>query len=321
MRLMALLTPLSGPQAQLIADAHHLGRCLRVEPLEAGSVNSSFFFDTEKGSYFLRIYEEQKTDGVAYEWALLDHLRERGIPIAARIAGPPPGELCVDGKPTAVFERATGRALCAARLAPVHVRAVGEALGQVHRAVEDFGWRRDGRFGSAGLEARLERAERAQRPELEHDLRRLREALDHVRFVETADLPRGTCHGDLFKDNILFRDDAVEAILDWESTADGPFIWDWAVTFLAFCYHDDFRWDLGRALRAGYERERPISEDEWAALPRIGQAAAARFAITRITDFHLRPPGLGEMRDYRRFVARLDELARLDAGELRARLT
>lgn len=317
---MAFLTPLAEDEAQAIAEAHGLGRCISFEALEAGSVNSSFFFDTDRGPYFLRIYEEQRQDGVAYEWALLDHLAEHGIPVARRVAGPPPGALGVQGKPVAVFERATGRALCSKLLTVENVAEVGRALGQVHRAVQSFGWRRDGRFGADGLAERLARARAAGRAELDDDLTRLQGALRDVRFVEEADLPRGTCHGDLFKDNILFRDGSVEAILDWESAADGPFLWDWAVTFLAFCFHDDFRWDLGAALRAGYESVRPISEAEWLALPRIGRAAAARFAITRITDFYLRPPGLGESRDYRRFVQRLDGLAQLDARTLRERL-
>ena len=40
------------------------------------------------------------------------------------------------------------------------------------------------------------------------------------------------------------------------------------------------------------------------------RAAAVRFAITRITDYELRPAGVVVYKDYRRFVARL---AALDA--------
>ena len=50
-------------------------------------------------------------------------------------------------------------------------------------------------------------------------------------------------------------------------------------------------------------------------------AAAARFTVTRITDFHLRE-GVGERvhKDYRRFLARLEALAAHDAAALAARL-
>jgi len=83
-----------------------------VVPVAAGTVNSNYFLDTERGRVFVRLYEQQEVDGVAYEWALLDHLSARGVPVPPRVTGPVPGALRVGGKPVAVFAAVQGEDLC-----------------------------------------------------------------------------------------------------------------------------------------------------------------------------------------------------------------
>jgi homoserine kinase type II len=65
---------------------------------------------------------------------------------------------------------------------------------------------------------------------------------------------------------------------------------------------------------------RPLPEDEAARLHEEGTFAALRFAVTRITDFELRPRGTGVFKDYRRFLARADALDALGSEGLRAML-
>jgi homoserine kinase type II len=81
------------------------------------------------------------------------------------------------------------------------------------------------------------------------------------------------------------------------------------VCVLAWCFGDGFELDRAGALLAGYHARRPLSDKERSALPIEGAIASLRFAVTRITDFSMRAaPGEPPLRDYRRFLARLDEL-------------
>jgi homoserine kinase type II len=81
------------------------------------------------------------------------------------------------------------------------------------------------------------------------------------------------------------------------------------VTIHAWCYGDSFRPDLVGSLLGAYHAVRPLESVELAALPIEGAIAALRFATTRITDFSMRtPPGQRPLRDYRRFLARLEAL-------------
>jgi len=92
------------------------------------------------------------------------------------------------------------------------------------------------------------------------------------------------------------------------------------VTLLAWCVGDALDPELARALADGYTAARPLPEAEAEALYAEGSFAALRFAITRITDFELRPRGSGVYKDFRRFVARGAALTALGSDGLRALL-
>ncbi|MFW5926168.1 MAG: homoserine kinase [Myxococcota bacterium] len=319
---MAVYTPLSLPDAQRLADAHGLGEVHDVIPIPAGSVNTNHFLDTARGRYFVRIYEEQEADGVAYEWALLDHLRTAAIPVPERVAGPGPGALRVAGKPTALFELVHGREICQQAVTPTRTRAMGRMLARCHRACADFGWRRAGRFGLPDVRHRLEAIDPDVRADLAQARRRLLDVLAEVEAGWPSHLPSGVIHGDLFRDNVRWQDDTIVALIDWESASDGSYVFDLMVCVLAWCYGTELDWSLARGMVEGYVAERPLGSDEAGALRTVGLAAAARFACTRITDFELRPTAAGDQlhKDYRRFMTRLELLASMSPGRLAERL-
>jgi len=319
---MALLTPVTLGDATRVAHAHGLGACDSLVGVEAGSVNTNYFIDTAAGRRFLRVYEEQEAEGVAYEWALLEHLNARGVPVPRRVPGPGPGECRVAGKCSALFELAPGEERCHEMWTPAHVEQTGRWLGRAHMAARDFGWRKASRFNAQGVRQRLAQVAEAGRPELSESVRRLREASLQAERDAPRGLPRGVVHGDLFRDNLRFEGETLACILDWESAADGPLVLDLAVALLALTYGDAFRWDEARALIRAYTAERALTDAEWLGLRPVAMDACVRFATTRMQDFYLRAAAAGTTakRDYGRFLARMDALASLSNEDLANRL-
>ncbi|MET0286441.1 MAG: homoserine kinase [Polyangiales bacterium] len=316
---MASFTALTNDDGARVAAAHGLGRCLGVTPVPAGTVNSNYFLDTESGRVFVRLYEQQEVDGVEYEWALLDHLVARGVPVPARIRGPRPGELRVGGRPVAVFALVKGEDLCQALVTPERLRAVGAALARASKAGEDFPIRRAGRFTLADLVKLHDKAEAAQRPELKAPLARLR-ALHAELSANTPALPQGVVHGDLFRDNVLWQGEQLAALLDWESASDGVVIYDLAATMLAWCCGDALDWKLARALVDGYQSERPIHAEEWQGLHWSLRVGCLRFASTRLIDVYLKGTYPAGYKSYARFLHRLDAVQAQTAESLAALL-
>ncbi|MBW2462542.1 MAG: homoserine kinase [Deltaproteobacteria bacterium] len=314
---MAVYTKLDSADGERIAGAHELGQLRGIAPIAAGSVNSNYFLDTERGRWFCRIYEEQESDGVAYEWAVLGHLADHGLPVPVRVAGPAPGDVRVQGKPTAVFELVGGAETCQAGVTVARAASVGAFLARAHRALDDFPERREGRFTTMDVRKRLDSAAAAGDAQLTPVISTVRGALDEVERDLPRDLPRGVIHGDLFRDNVRFDGDRIVAAIDWESASDEARVYDIAVTLLAWCWGDDLDVQLGRALAGAYVAARPLTGAERDALRLSAMAAAARFTTTRITDFHLRGDAGGTrvMKDYRRFLARLERVTAMSSDE------
>ncbi|MGF1467269.1 MAG: homoserine kinase [Sandaracinaceae bacterium] len=302
---MAVYTELSLAMADRVAREHGLGGARGVEPVLAGSVNSNFFVDADARRVFVRIYEEQDIEGLAYEWSLLTHLQRAGLPVPVRVSGPGPGSLRVAGKPLGVFEVIGGDESCQARIDEGRAEAVGAFLGRAHRAGQTFPIRRQGRFGRPALRARVAEVKALRRAELADALQEVGGALDAVDAAWDTSLPSGIVHGDLFRDNVRWEGPRIVGALDWESASHGLYVYDLAVCLLSWCYGDAFRWDLARAMARGYEGVRPLEWAERRFLPVALTAAAARFTITRITDYHLRAGSAQVHKDYRRFLARL----------------
>jgi homoserine kinase type II len=312
---VALLTPLSLDTVRRLAHAFGVD-VARVEALSLGSVNSNFRLVARDGTtFFARLYEEQGLDGARAELRLLDGLASKGVPVPRALpsAG---GDIPVhEGKPFAVFPWVEGEVLCLGRLEPAHCREVGAALARVHAASAALPPLGPGRFQPADMLARLHTVERtSSRADALSAAAEVKALLVDYSARREAGLPSGVVHGDLFRDNVLFRGGAIAALLDFESVSHGPFVYDLLVTMEAFCFRDAFDLELAGALVRGYESVRPLEERERSAYRVEGALACLRFATTRITDFLLRTsPGETPRRDYRRFLSRL---AAIEAGAL-----
>lgn len=310
---MALLTPLDLEEARALGARYGLA-VRAVEPIPHGSVNSNFVLELEPAAgggdrAFLRVYEESDAAAVAAQNRLLAHLVARGVPTPAPLARADGGT--VDGhrgKPAVLFPFRPGAWICQARVAPAHVALVGAALAKIHAAGEGVGGAPESRFGAAELAARLERLRAMTLPaEIAAAVELLGERLAELADRDLAG-PRCVIHGDVFRDNVLWDGAALSAILDFESASLGDAPFDLMVTLLAWCYGDALEQPLALALVGAYRRERPLDAREVAACYDAARAAAVRFAVTRITDYELRPRGVVVYKDFRRFTARLAAL-------------
>jgi homoserine kinase type II len=138
--------------------------------------------------------------------------------------------------------------------------------------------------------------------------------LDVLRMEEESlrqriptNLPRGILHGDLFPDNVIGSGGNVSAILDLEEAWIGPLVFDLAMSFVGFGWHDNSpieeRW---RALVRGYESVRELSAAELSALPDMHRYATLAIAGWRYWKHNLEAPDPILADRYKEMVDRLD---------------
>jgi len=308
-------------------------------PIAVGTINTNIAVETDDGRRFLRINEGKSEDDVAREAAIVAHAAAHGVPTPAPVRAldgrpfvrwsPPAAPAGEPGPIVSLFPWLPGRTLVRAEVAPAHARQVGAALARLHLASDGLTDRRAGRYEPDEIDRRLARvtAAAATRAELGAAVAILTPELAALPRERDPALPMGLIHGDLFIDNTLFDNTLFDApaepaavtatarlvaLLDFEQASWGRLAYDVAVTLLAFAFgRDDFRADVARALLDGYASVRPPTDEERAAFGPELRFAACRFAVTRITDVHLKrgegtPPG----KDFGRYLARLEQVRR-----------
>ena len=293
---MAVLTSINEADATEVLSAYGLGRLHALGGIAGGSVNSNFSLESEAGRFFLRLYEERDLAGARQETAMLERLARAGVPTPAPLRRIDGGLVSVSkGKPAALFPWRPGRMRCQAGVTAADAWRVGEALARVH--VEGTGETCEpGRFGFGGLLLRLDRVAASDDANFRDLAFPLRAHLARIHAQRDPRLPRGLAHGDLFRDNALFDAGRLSAVFDYYFAGVDVLLFDIAVCANDWCLVDpdqdrNFDAALIAAFLADYGAVRPLTAAEREAWPTMLRAAALRFWLSRLHDFHLPRPG------------------------------
>jgi homoserine kinase type II len=108
-----------------------------------------------------------------------------------------------------------------------------------------------------------------------------------------AALPQGAVHADLFRDNALFDgalgQERLSGVFDFYFAGHDHFVYDLAVVLNDWCVDlDSGALDEARAqaLLQAYQAVRPLQGGEQRLLPAMRRAAALRFWLSRLDDWH-----------------------------------
>jgi homoserine kinase type II len=304
---VGLFTSLDDADVVAISEGFGLGDVDHWRPIAAGTINSNFEIATRRGRYFVRINEGKSLEDVAWEGELSAHLAESGVPTPVPLRSFDGARLVEHrGLLISAFPWLRGHHPRAGEVVPEAAHEIGRALAGIHVAGLDFrGARRAGIYTWPLIRERFEGFRTSTDPALAQAIAILGEELATIdaRAAERDALPRSIIHGDLFRDNVLFDDGHLVALLDFEQASDGAPVYDLAVALNDWCWDGAPHPDIAAALLAGYQQVRPLDDAERALLPLELRAAAVRFTITRITDVYL--PGIANPdKDFRAFLAR-----------------
>ncbi len=291
---MAVYTEVSFSQARDLLQSLALGDLHTLEGSTGGIENTNYFASCERGGvvshFVLTLFERLSFEQLPGYLNLMRHLAQRGLPVPQPMPNAS-GQIlhAVQGKPAAVVNRLVGRS----QLAPggAHCAALGATLAQLHKVGRDFDEHLPNLRGldwwNTTMPVILPFLDHAQRELIQSELA----YQNHIAASSAyAALPRGPIHADLFRDNALFEGEKLTGVFDFYFAGVDSWLFD-----LAVCLND---WamepqtgapDAARfaALLQAYAQTRPLTSAERRLLPAMLRAAALRFWISRLWDFHL----------------------------------
>ncbi|HYR36386.1 MAG TPA: homoserine kinase [Burkholderiales bacterium] len=287
---MSVYTPVSEAELDAWLRNYSVGRLQALEPIKAGIENSNYFVTTTQGRYVLTLFERLPAAELPFYLDLMAHLARHGIPSPAPIADLTDQYLQrLNGKPAALVTRLPGASL--EHPGEPECAELGALLARMHLAGRSYGAYLENPRGPKWW--RLAAAD--LKPFLgDEESTLLDSELAFQAQHRFPDLPRGPVHADLFRDNALFEAGRISGVIDFYFAGVECLLYDLAVCANDWCLDASLGLERTRAdaLLGAYAAVRPLAPAERAAWPVMLRAAALRFWLSRLHDFHLPRPGM-----------------------------
>lgn len=301
---MSVYTPVSPAELTTFLQSYPAGELLDYSGITAGIENTNYFVTTTGGDFVLTLFEHHTPQELPYFLDLMAHWAQAGIPSAAPLATHQ-GELLstLNGKPAALVQRLAGSHANAPTM--TQCAEVGATLAQMHNSSDAFPHYR---ASDRGHDWRMQTAQHVL-PHLSPDDAALLQAeCAYQQTIPFAQLPSGTIHADLFRDNALFADGKLSGVLDVYFACTDTLLYDLAVVVNDWCCHADGSLDDARyqACVQAYQQTRPwnaLEQTHWLAMLR---AAALRFWLSRwVAKLNPRDGALTQQKDPSEFRDKL----------------
>jgi len=305
---MAVYTDVSFEDLEVMLADYDVGVPLSFKGIAEGVENSNFYLQTDRGSFFLTLYEKRVHESdLPFFLGLMEHLAARGIACPQPVRRRDGAQWTnVNGRPAALVTFLNGLSL--RRPDAGHCAAAGDALARLHAAGADFPVRRPNALGVGGWQELVDRTGSGA-DTIEPGLREMIRT-SHRDLVAgwPSALPAGVIHADLFPDNVLFMNGQVSGLIDFYFACNDSFAYDLCIMLNAWCFEQDGAYNItkGKSLISAYRQRRELTDAERAALPVLAGGAALRFLLTRLYDrLNHDPMALVRPKDPRDFVRRL----------------
>lgn len=288
---MAVFTELSKSDVDQILEKYALGVCTALEPIGEGIENTNYFLDTlsdagQKQRSVLTLFENLEGKELPYFAQLTEHLASAGFAVPAPVK-------MQDGR--VLFQARDRYGMIVPRLGgkakpqvnEQECAELGRWIAQMHLCLKDFRGKRPLVRNAGWMRAHCERLKEALAPSLFDELESAIARYEaHLGLLNSC--TQGTVHGDLFRDNVLFKGGKISGVIDFYNASDATLLYDLAVAA------NDWTIDAGNvrnqgrldALIQAYQGVRPWSEAEQRAWPYLLELAALRFWISRLASFH-----------------------------------
>jgi homoserine kinase type II len=298
-----------------VLSYYDLGDPLRARPAERGCVNVGWVIETTSGRCFLKRYHPSLRNAsvIHAQHALVEYLRRSGFPapaVLATITGDT--LLMLNSEFYEMQEHIEGGYYD--RQLPAHLREAALVLGRYHTLTAGFrtlALRQGDLYGPVFLRRNLGKLVTTwgleYNPIFRSSIRKLASHTDDLEtaFTSHGALPHLAIHGDYYADNLLFRDDRIVGVLDYDKARWQPRVVELAEALIYFAspepatlrhivYPGPLEWERVERFLRSYANKVELSQNETRALPDYIRCIWLQVSLQRLQEQSSRPAEAAE---------------------------
>ncbi len=288
---MSVYTKITDDELSEHLTNYSIGEAYDLIGISDGIENTNYLLKTQQNEYIFTIFENIGDNNINQYLEFMNHLSNKGL-LCPNVIKSNANTLFVSirGKPSAIIEKLDGNSITNPDIN--HCGLIGDLLAKFHNYGSDFETHltnsRDLTWCQQAYK-KLAAVVSANQSNLICD------AILIQKEMEKENLPIGTIHADLFKDNVLFNNDNVSGMIDFYYSCSGFLIYDLAVVMNDWCSDKEGVIIEAKAnnLISSYNINREIQDVEKLFWNHALISASLRFFLSRLLDLHY--PKIGEI--------------------------
>lgn len=294
---MAVFTVVTDEEVRSLLHQYEIGSLIKLTGISAGIENTNYFLDTSNGHFVLTIFEVLTAHQLPFYVELMHCLASREVPVPmpqTRSDGQRISTL--QGKPAIIVTKLPGQWVKHPTVE--HCILAAQTMARAHLAAQDFDIHQPNLRGLSWWQTTAPAVTPYLSIEQNNLLQTaLAEQIELSQSGVLESLPYGPAHCDYFRDNVLFagsdHEPTMGGVIDFYFAGCDYWVFDLAVAINDWCIDittGEFFVEHVTSWLEAYQRIRPLSEQERLVWPQMLRAAALRFWISRLYDYHLPRP-------------------------------
>ena len=290
---MAVYTKINKKDISYINKKFDIGKILKFKGIKQGIENTNYLLRSKNKKFILTIFEKRVSKKeIPFFMKLMDELNNSKINCPKPQQKKDGGYLInIKNKTACIVSFIKGKDKKSLNLKNCY--DIGKMIAEMHQSTKKTNLFRKNSMNIKYLNP-LMKSIRFKSRKLTNVEKFLKTNFNNIKKKWPKNLPNGVIHGDLFIDNIFFKNKRLSGVIDFYFAANDYFMYEIAICVNALCFDKKkSKFVLNKKkvknLIKGYEKIRKISIKERKSLNILCRGAAIRYFMTRLYDYSNTP--------------------------------
>ena len=290
---MAVYTKINKEDISVINNKFDIEKIISFQGIKKGIENTNYLLKSKNNKFILTIFEKRVSNKeIPFFMKLMDKLNDSKINCPKPLKNNNGSYLIkLKNKTACIVSFLQGKDKN--KLSLKNCFEVGKITAQMHCITKNIKISRKNSMGIKNLDPLL-KSIKFKSNKFNNLEKFLKDNLKYIKKNWPNKLPNGIIHGDLFIDNIFFKNNKLSGVIDFYFAANDYFMYELAICINALCFdkkRSKFKIDKLKikSLIRGYESIKKISIKEKKSLNILCRGAAMRYLLTRLYDYSNTP--------------------------------